>query len=84
MRFPDNIIVQAYHRQKGKCGDCGSRFERDAVDYKGHHLKRVADGGDNSLENCVLLCDDCHYLAHGGNYKTAIQLSPSEFPYFYG
>lgn len=37
---------------------CGLRFT------EAHHLKHWADGGETSLENCVLLCRFHHRLMH--------------------
>jgi 5-methylcytosine-specific restriction endonuclease McrA len=83
MAFPDWVKNQAIGRQDGKCGDCGEDLEE--VIFHAHHLLRQADGGDDSLDNCVMLCEECHYAAHNyGNYRQPIQLSPSDFPYFYG
>ena len=41
---------------------CGLRFT-DA-----HHVKHWADGGETSLENCVLLCRHHHRLVHEGGW----------------
>jgi hypothetical protein len=42
---------------------CGSRFT-DA-----HHVRHWADGGETSMENCVLLCHHHHRLVHEGGWK---------------
>ncbi len=42
---------------------CGLRFT-DA-----HHVKHWADGGETSLQNCVLLCRHHHRLVHEGGWK---------------
>ena len=41
---------------------CGLRFT-DA-----HHVRHWADGGETSLENCVLLCRHHHRLVHEGGW----------------
>jgi hypothetical protein len=41
---------------------CGSRFT-DA-----HHVRHWADGGETSLENCLLLCHHHHRLVHEGGW----------------
>jgi len=82
MRFSDNIITQAFHRQKKRCAMCG--YKLDAT-YQAHHIKRVADGGTATLSNCVILCRDCHtYGAHGGNFRNPVSLHRSEFKYIDG
>jgi hypothetical protein len=42
---------------------CGLRFT-DA-----HHVKHWADGGETSLENCLLLCRHHHRLIHEGGWQ---------------
>jgi hypothetical protein len=42
---------------------CGLRFT-DA-----HHVKHWADGGETSLDNCVLLCRHHHRLVHEGGWQ---------------
>jgi hypothetical protein len=42
---------------------CGLRF----TDV--HHVKHWADGGETSLENCVLLCRHHHRLVHEGEWR---------------
>jgi hypothetical protein len=42
---------------------CGSRFT-DA-----HHVKHWADGGETSLENCLLLCGHHHRLVHEEGWR---------------
>ena len=29
-----------------------------------HHIKRRSEGGDNTLDNLLLLCPNCHYEVH--------------------
>lgn len=42
---------------------CGSRFT-DA-----HHVQHWADGGETSLDNCLLLCRHHHRLVHEGGWR---------------
>ena len=30
-----------------------------------HHVIFRSQGGDDSMQNCVMLCHDCHEVAHG-------------------
>ena len=34
-----------------------------------HHVKYRSAGGDDSETNCVMLCHDCHELAHGADSR---------------
>lgn len=81
--FSDSIKDRAYFRQSKKCGGCGTNLNEDACEA--HHLIRRADGGPNTLENCVWLCKPCHFAAHdGGNYRKSMKWKPSEFKFYDG
>jgi hypothetical protein len=41
---------------------CGRRFT------DGHHVRHWADGGETSLDNCLLLCRHHHRLVHEGGW----------------
>jgi 5-methylcytosine-specific restriction endonuclease McrA len=82
MSFNDNVRTQAYHRQNKRCGMCGNELEGD---YECHHILRRADGGKDTLDNCVMLCHYCHTDgAHGGNFRNAFSLDLEELPYLNG
>ncbi|WP_460943380.1 HNH endonuclease [Spirosoma daeguense] len=49
--FPDSIVNAAIGRQNGRCGDCGDKL--NDVWFEAHHLLRRADGGRDTLDNCV-------------------------------
>ena len=57
MSFPQNVSDAAL-TACGRCccichKFCGTRIEL-------HHIKQVAYGGENTFENCIPLCFDCH------------------------
>lgn len=82
MSFNDNIKTQAYHRQNKRCAMC-----RDKLDgtYEAHHILRKADGGNDSLDNCAMLCGDCHKSGvHGGNFRFSFSIDRSELKYLNG
>lgn len=60
--------------QDRQCGRCGCPHDNDG---HVHHVHPLAQGGDNSLDNLVGLCADCHALLHprvedlNGNWKHA-------------
>ena len=41
------------------CSKCGSLEKIEA-----HHINPIKNGGDNSRENLILLCHDCHKKEH--------------------
>lgn len=53
---------------KGKCQYCGA--EAPFVDKRGepyleeHHVKRLADGGSDTIDNVVAICPNCHRKIH--------------------
>lgn len=62
--FDDNTKRSCYERQNGCCKDCGQHFELNQM--HAHHKTRWCDGGHTVLENCVMLCPECHDLRHNG------------------
>lgn len=63
-------VVSAYvkKRAEGKCDLCGK--DAPFMDAKGnpyleeHHVERLADGGDDTIDNAVALCPNCHRQVH--------------------
>lgn len=83
-------------RQNFRCASCGERITRLGEAGRSrhkygeiahaHHVSHIKFGGENRLDNCVVLCQACHYSAHeGGNYRNGTVIgSPEDFPHFYG
>ena len=73
-------IIAAKH---GPCRACGHTGFRPPVFF--HHLIPRAQGGDDTEDNIVPLCEDCHAKLHNGDTKTARRLtrrlSLAEFVY---
>lgn len=57
--IPKKLREQVINRFYGKCGYCGQRPEKLQVD----HMKPVAMGGTNEIENLMPACASCN------NYK---------------
>ena len=73
-RRDQNVVVAVLDRAGGYCENCKNvaPFNRasDGTGYlEVHHKHQLADGGDDTVENCVALCPNCHREAHFGIYK---------------
>lgn len=69
-RNPD-VVAETLHNAVGRCGCCGKRgpFERrsDGSRYlEVHHKVPLAKGGEDTLENAIALCPNCHREMHYG------------------
>ena len=53
---------------EGKCQMCGKEapfYDKDKVPYlEEHHVKRLADGGSDTMDNVVAICPNCHRKVH--------------------
>lgn len=69
-RNPD-VIAEVLTRAKGICEKCekDAPFKRssDGTPYlEVHHIKRLADGGEDTVENAIAVCPNCHRELHFG------------------
>lgn len=69
-RNPD-VVAEVLERASGKCEDClqTAPFNRksDGSPYlEVHHIVPLAEGGEDSVENAIGLCPNCHRRAHFG------------------
>ncbi len=69
-RNPD-IVAEALFRANGICEDCNkpAPFNRasDGTPFlEVHHIKSLANGGEDTLENVLALCPNCHRKKHYG------------------
>ncbi|WP_250520707.1 HNH endonuclease signature motif containing protein [Caballeronia sp. NCTM1] len=65
------VVAEVLLRAKGICEACGSsapfRRRSDNTPYlEVHHLKPLADGGDDTVANAIGVCPNCHRAAHFG------------------
>lgn len=70
VRNPD-VVAEALYRAQGRCGRCGEpapfHRSRDGTPYlEVHHKKQLKDGGDDTVENAIALCPNCHRHQHYG------------------
>ncbi len=54
-RIPENIRIQVWRRDDGKCARCGSR---ENLEYD--HIVPISKGGSNTTRNIELLCEKCN------------------------
>ena len=69
-RNPD-VITEVLIRANGKCERCKSNApfirKKDNSPYlEVHHRITLADGGDDSVENAIAVCPNCHREIHFG------------------
>ena len=70
----DPYLKEAVKRiAEGKCQLCGK--DAPFIDTYGqpyleeHHVKRLADGGSDTIDNVVAICPNCHRKIHVLNDK---------------
>ena len=65
--FPLVEINKIHKRAGNKCECCGCEtFEKKNGEmyFEIHHIVHYSNGGENSAQNCVLLCPNCHRKIH--------------------
>jgi hypothetical protein len=60
--FSERQQKQAYENQNRKCARCKRPFP--LKELEGHHKILFADGGSTTIDNCVMLCRNCHEDYH--------------------
>lgn len=75
IRDPE-VAAWALKNSRGICECCGSPSPFAKVDgnfyLEVHHLKRLADGGSDTITNTVAVCPNCHRELHYGENKEII------------
>lgn len=69
-RNPD-VVAEALHRAGGLCEKCNEpapfmRSKDNSPYLEVHHLTPLSAGGEDSLDNVVALCPNCHRRYHFG------------------
>lgn len=69
-RNPD-VIAEVLFRADGHCGECKkeapfTRRSNGTPYLEVHHRKPLAEHGEDTVENAVALCPNCHRMAHYG------------------
>lgn len=58
--FSRRTKVDAFTRADGRCECCGARLSVGKFEYD--HIVSCSLGGDNSLDNCRVICRPCHKI----------------------
>ncbi len=66
-----HVISERLAIAKGVCEDCKepapfTKCDGDEPFLEVHHIKFLSKGGEDSLENTVALCPNCHRKRHYG------------------
>ena len=69
-RNPD-VVAEALLRANGVCESCSnpapfSRASDSTPFLEVHHVKSLSDGGEDTLDNVIALCPNCHREKHYG------------------
>lgn len=64
-KITGSLRDEVFDRDDDSCVSCGS--EENLVI---HHIIPHDQGGENELGNLAVLCEECHYYAHGGGQST--------------
>ncbi|WP_272227441.1 HNH endonuclease [Methylophilus methylotrophus] len=72
-----DVVAEVLLRANGVCESCGNKApfnkQTDGTPYlEVHHKKRLADGGDDDVNNAIALCPNCHRNEHYGNPKFSV------------
>lgn len=73
--YTRNKYVSEYAKRRagGKCQLCGRLapfYDNEGRPYlEAHHIIRLADGGEDSENNVVALCPNCHRKMHSLNLE---------------
>jgi len=89
--FPNAVADEARLRQGGKCACCGEDLD-DILEHAHHVVPNQSGraGADQhawlaSVDNCVVLCETCHYRVHqDGRYRDGAVAPPEYYLHSHG
>lgn len=75
LRNPD-VVAEVLEAAEGKCGHCGepAPFLRNGTGtpyLEVHHKVPLAQGGDDTVDNAIAVCPNCHRWFHYGQASAA-------------
>ena len=96
--FSEFTKQQALARQRSLCGSCGTKIShpgdagkeqhRFGEGARAHHMQFIRSPflGSASVDNCIILCQSCHYsVQEGGDYGFGtVAGSERDYPHFRG
>jgi len=62
--FSQNQRKQLFARDDATCQDCGRKWHGQGYMLEAHHVNPLNCGGENTIENGVMLCRECHKDRH--------------------
>ena len=72
----DKVAGWVLNEAEGICEKCGHTapfIKEDGLPYlEVHHLRRLADGGSDTVTNAVAVCPNCHMELHYGTGKAML------------
>ena len=98
LEFPDHVKWEALRRQGNQCavghGPCLGNvvginrahhvFPAQSFDRLPEAIRETEYRFFLSADNCVLLCENCHWRVHGGNFRDGAYAPPSYFENSHG
>jgi RNA-directed DNA polymerase len=63
-------LLQLWLEQDGKCLVCGQKLAEES-DWNVHHLRKRVEGGEDTLDNLVLLHMNCHRQVHSRGWRVS-------------
>jgi 5-methylcytosine-specific restriction protein A len=66
-----DVVAEVLSQAKGVCGICKAKApfirRKDRTPYlEVHHKVQLAHGGDDTVQNAIAICPNCHRKAHHG------------------
>jgi len=68
MGFSNKVADEVLVKCSRHCCICGKFTHKMQL----HHIKAFADGGDDTIDNCIPLCPDCHANVKADNPKHSL------------
>ena len=61
-------VKELWERQEGNCPNCHQRITEESEWHK-HHIQPKSQGGNDELDNLILVCPACHSQIHNPIYR---------------